>query len=106
MSAIMDRNKIAYLRAFIKLCLMQVILWIPKCTVSRNESVSSSYVKSNNFSVTFSEKYFCIFFLFEKSTSNQQKLNWGLTQYISAITALNGVLDLFVKMLDGTEVIN
>lgn len=53
-----------------------------------------------------SVKSIFVFFLFEENTSNQQKLNWGLAQYISAITALKGVLDLFVKMLDDTEIIN
>lgn len=64
MSAIMDRNKIAYLRAFIKLRVMQVILWITKCTVSKKEKACLYLcVKSNSFSVTFSEKYFCTFSL-------------------------------------------
>ena len=33
----MDRNKIAYLRAFIKLRLMHVTLWTTKCTVSKKD---------------------------------------------------------------------
>lgn len=79
MSAIMDRNKIAYLRAFIKLRPMQVILWITKCTVSK-KSVSSSLCQIKQFLSYFQWKVF-LYLLLRKNTSNQQKLNCGLTLY-------------------------
>lgn len=80
----MDRNKIAYLRAFIKLRPMQVILWITKYTVSKKkkkkESVSWSLCQIKQFISYLQWKVF-LYLLLRKNTSNQQKLNCGLTLY-------------------------
>lgn len=46
------------------------------------------------------KKYFCTFFLGKVIRINKS-LTGGLTQYISAITTLDGILDLFV--LDDAE---
>lgn len=101
----MDRNKIAYLRAFIKSRLTHAILRTP-----REGSVPSSWCENQTFFFLFGdlrEKYFCTFYLRKKNCKSTEAfldLTRSLSPSPSAITTANRALGLSV--LDATEVVD